>query len=128
MTKVFHLVAVLPAFFSLDISLFLIAAATFAQFASADTLDRLASLGVGGLLAGVTYYWKRADDLAHRAELKAIIENQQKQNDRLLEYISASTATHVELKKAVDALAVALHVEDKLSAIQIRLETARDKK
>jgi uncharacterized membrane protein len=69
-----------------------------------EFLKYLASLGVGGILAGVIFYFHTKITDAHRSDLKGIIAAQQSREDALLRKLDENTVSNTRLIAVIDAL------------------------
>lgn len=76
---------------------FLLLQLFFQTGAEATALQALGSMGVGGLVAGITMWWKRQDDQTHRADMAAV-------NAQLLALATNRVAADKELAIALNGL------------------------
>jgi hypothetical protein len=64
----------------------------------------LTSLGVGGALAGVIFYFHTRITEAHRADLKTILDKAVAREDALLRKLDENTVSNTRLIAVIDAL------------------------
>ncbi len=69
-----------------------------------EFLKFLTSLGVGGVLAGVIFYFHQKTADRHKSDLKDIIARQQSREDALLRKLDENTTSNTRLITVIDAL------------------------
>lgn len=78
-------------------------------------------LGVGFAVAFIIMTWKRADDKSYMESLKAIIEKQDANEDKMIAAIAMVTEAANNVSEALESF-INLHaLVDKISAIERRL-------
>ncbi len=90
--------------------------------------ETIATLGIGGLIAIVTLMWKRADDAAHReemkrlhseheGELKHIVDASSRREDRIIELVKANTDALKGLQIAIETMTRLTELERKIEEV-----------
>lgn len=66
-----------------------------------EEMKWFATLGVGGVLAGITFYFYRLDRMASEAALKQVNEQSRKISDELLEVVKQNTRAVQSLTETI---------------------------
>lgn len=91
--------------------------------------------GLGGVIAVLMLHWKRADDVSHREEIRALVSQMnlsderhreelgavlnrmEARDERLLEVIGANTQVLVTLQRSVEVAASLTRIEQRMVAM-----------
>ena len=90
-------------------------------------LQQLATLGLGGIVAGLVLIWKRSDDTArlkekeeHAHEIAAMFARLELRDKMSMEIVQANTAALVALQTTVAQLGALKELNDRIAEMERR--------
>ena len=69
-----------------------------------EGIKGLVPLGIGGVLAGMMFFFYRQDFLRERSNHRAELERQERREDRLLQALERNAAAYERLAVTIDTL------------------------
>lgn len=77
-------------------------------------LDKIATLGIGAVLAFIVLWWKRQDDTAYQSTIKSYKEESTRREENMLEIIKVQIETLNALRTTIQNLDIYTRVSSRL--------------
>ena len=85
-------------------------------------IGSLASLGIGGIIAGIVLVWKRQDDKERLEEHKTFADTLETMSAQIMKTVSDNTASNIELKNAITNWHDDLALDKRMANLESRVK------